>query len=298
MPLRMHAAATPVMSRLQRGVGEAAAVVRDSALEWWRSDALQLGAALAYYTMFSLAPLLIVAIGVAGLVLGEDAARAGVVRQLDSTLGRDASQAIAAVVEKASLRPDASTQATLVGLATILVGATGVFGQLQWSLNRIWNVEPPAGGFADVLKRRAVSFGTVLLIGVLLMASLLAAAAIAAIGAFVPEFASPAISLARFGASFAIEVLLFAALFKMLPDCDVAWSDVWVGAAVTALLFEIGKSAIAFYLGRAGVVSMYGAAGSFVALLLWVYYSAQILFLGAAFTQVWTRRRRGDAGAA
>lgn len=283
---------------LRRGLRETVSVVRETATAWWRDDSLQLGAALAYYTIFSLAPVLVVAIGVAGLVLGEDTARAGVARQLESALGPDAARAVDGVVEKASLDPDASASATAIGLGTILLGATGAFGQLQRALNRIWEVEPPRGGVARLVKRRLVSFGAVLFVGLLLLASLLASAAIAAIGSYMPEFAGPAISLARFAASFAIAVVLFAVIYKLLPDCAIAWSDVWVGAAVTALLFEVGKSAIAFYLGRAGVVSMYGAAGSVVMLLLWVYYSTQILFLGAEFTQVWARRRREAAEAA
>jgi len=272
-------------------------LVRATVVAWWEGDSLQLGAALAYYTMFSIAPVLVVAIAVAGLVLGPEVARGAVVDQLRELVGPAGARTIQTILEEAYLDPGAGRRATLFGLATILIGASGAFGQLQQALNEIWEVDHPPGGVAAMLRRRLLSFGTVLIIGFLLLVSMVVSAAVASFDRFVsqslPAF-QPLAAALQTVASLAIATVLFAAIFKILPDRDIGWGDVWVGGAVTALLFELGKSAIGLYLGNTGIVSVYGAAGSLVVLLLWVYYSSQIVFLGAEFTNVWTRRRRRE----
>lgn len=281
---------------MRRALSNAAGIARDTARAWWSGNSLQLGAALAYYTVFSLAPVLAISIAVAGLVLGADAARDGILEQLGSLVGPQGAEVIQSIVEQAALRPKASIGATAIGIATLLFGASGAFGQLQRALNDIWEVETKPSGIAGVLRRRLVSVGTVLVLGFLLLVSLVVSAAIAALGRLASwDFLGPVLAAIELVASLGIATLLFAAIYKLLPDRPIRWADVWVGAAATALLFEIGKSAIALYLGRAGVASMYGAAGSVVILLLWIYYSAQILFLGAEFTKVWAGRHLGKS---
>lgn len=275
------------------------AIARETALEWWRGGSPRLGAALAYYTIFSIAPLLVVSIAIAGLVFGEEAARGRIVETLGGLLGPQGAGAIETMVEKASLQEGRSLGASLVAFATILLGASGAFGQLQTALDEIWDVEPKTeGGVWRFVRRRLLSFGMVLVIGFLLLVSLVVAAAVAALDDVVGARSAawqPLLALVHFVVSIALATLLFAAIFKVLPDRDVRWRDVWVGALVTALLFEAGKWAIGLYLGNASIGSMYGAAGSLVIVLVWVYYSAQILFLGAEFTQVWSRRSAAPA---
>jgi membrane protein len=270
-------------------------LVRETVSDWWADDALRLGAALAYYTVFSLAPVLVIVIGVAGLVFGEDAARTGLLDQLRALMGPDGAAAVETVIEKASRRESTSLWATMLAVALTMLGASGAFGQLQRALNEIWEVaDSRRRGFGEFLRSRLLSFGMVLLIGFLLLVSLVLAALVATLDELLTQRVTvlqPLLGLVQFGLSLGIATLLFAAIFKVLPDADVRWSDVWVGAFATALLFEVGKALIGLYIGNAGVGSMYGAAGSLVTLLLWVYYSSQILFLGAEFTQVWARRR-------
>jgi membrane protein len=200
---------------------------------------------------------------------------------------------IQGMIARAS-RPSAGIVATLVSLGTMVLGASGVFGQLQQSLNQIWDVGARSGGgFRGHLKRRAAAFGMILGIGFLLLVSLVLSAALAGLHDFLARhlpLASRILPLVNFALSFGVVTALFAMIFKILPDARMEWRDVWPGAAVTALLFTVGKSLIALYLGRAGVTSVYGAAGSLVLVLLWVYYSAQILFIGAEFTEVYSRR--------
>jgi membrane protein len=270
-------------------------LVRETVAEWWTDDALRLGAALAYYTVFSLAPVLVVVIGVASLAFGEDAARSGLVDQLRGLMGPDGAAAVETLIEKASRRESTSLQATALALALTVLGASGAFGQLQRALNEIWDVaDSRNGGIGHLLRSRLLSFGMVLLVGFLLLVSLVVAALVAALDEVLAHrvaMLQPLLGVVQFALSLGVATLLFAAIFKVLPDTDVRWSDVWVGAFATALLFEVGKALIGLYIGNAAVGSMYGAAGSLVTLLLWVYYSSQILFLGAEFTQVWTRRR-------
>jgi membrane protein len=268
-------------------------LLKSSATEWVNDKASTLGAALAYYTAFSLAPLLIIVIGIVGLALGEAAARGQIFEQMRGLVGEQGGKAIEGMVQSAS-KPSQGILATIIGAATLLFGASGVFGQLQSSLNAMWGVEPkPGRGIWGVIKDRFLSFGMILVIGFLLLVSLLLTAALAAAGKWfggvVPGMEAIG-HILNFIVSFAVVTLLFAMIFKFLPDVKMAWSDVWFGSAITALLFSIGKFVLGLYLGKSAVSSSYGAAGSLVVLLLWVYYSSQIVFFGAEFTQVYANQ--------
>jgi membrane protein len=279
-----------------RGVGE---LLREMYSEWQSDEALALGAALAYYTIFAMAPLLVLVIALAGLVLGRTAAEGQLVGQIGSLVGQTGAQAIQDMIARAS-GPKTGIVASVVSVATMTLGATGVFGQLQHSLNKIWNAPPPVRrGVRAHVRKRAVAFGMILGIGFLLLVSLALSAGLAAVHDLLARhapFTSRLLPLLNFVLSFAVITALFALIFKVLPDVDMRWSDVLPGGAVTALLFTIGKTLIGIYLGRAGVTSVYGAAGSFVLVLLWIYYSAQILLVGAEFTEVYSRRYGSRVG--
>ncbi len=279
------------------------ALLREVFAKWRRDDAPSLGAALAYYTIFSMAPLLVLVIAIAGLLLGRAAAQGEIVGQIAGLVGPGSAKAIEEMITRAS-RPTSGIVATVVSLVTMAAGASGVFGQLQHSLNRVWNAGPTAGGLRGQVHRRAAAFGMILGIGFLLLVSLVLSAALAAVHDLIAThlpLLGRVLPVLNFALSFAVITALFAMIFKVLPDVAMHWRDVWLGAAVTALLFTVGKTLIAIYLGRAGATSVYGAAGSLVLVLLWVYYSAQILFMGAEFTEVYSRRygsRRAPDGAA
>jgi membrane protein len=268
-------------------------LIKDTFSDWSEDKAPRLAAALAYYTAFALAPLLVIAIAVAGLVFGREAAANQIGQQTASLLGPTAGNAVNGMVESAAANQGTGIVATIIGVATLLFAASGVFGELQDSLNTIWEVQPkPGQGFMATIKQRFFSFAMVLGVGFLLLVSLIISAALGALGTFVAgDQAGQTLiwKTINFVVSFGVTTLLFALIFKILPDAKVQWRDVWVGALATALLFTLGKAALGWYLGRPGTTSTYGAAGSFVALLLWVYYTAQILFLGAEFTQVYAR---------
>lgn len=260
----------------------------------WRDDkAERLAAALAYYTLFSIAPLLIVAVAIAGFVFGPDAARGRIAEQLQQMFGPQAAGAIQALIASAH-RPSAGMTATVVGLCTLLLGATGVFLQIQDAFNAIWHVKPKQTyGFWDTVRARFLSFAMVLGVGFILTVSLILSALLAAATTYLGD-ALPGSTLLwhllEFGSSFLVICLLFAMLFKYLPDAAVEWRDVWVGAASTSALFSLGKYLIGLYLGRSSIASAYGAAGSLVVLLLWVYYAAQILYFGAELTRVYSEK--------
>ena len=274
--------------------GEIFPILKQTASEWLEDQAPTLGAALAYYTVFSLAPLLIIAIAIAGLVLGQEAAQGQIFNQLRGLLGEESGKAMQEMVQSASAKPASGVTATLIGVVTLLFGASGVFGQLQTSLNTIWEVQPkPGRGIWGILRDRILSFGFILVVGFLLLVSLLLTAGVALVAEwFGGMFPGMEIltQIVNFVLSLVIITLLFAMIFKFLPDAKIAWHDVWIGAFITALLFTIGKLALGLYLGKSGVESSYGAAGSLIVLLLWVYYSSQILFFGAEFTQVYANR--------
>jgi membrane protein len=249
-------------------------------------------ASLSYYTLFSIAPVLLIAVSVAGMVFGEDAARGQIQAQLEELVGRGSAEVIGQMMISAR-KPEAGILATTLGIIALIFGATGVFVQLQDALNHIWDVKPkPRNGVIAFLRSRFLSFAMVLVIGFLLLVSLVVSALLAALGAWFSNLI-PGWTVMWQGVnlliSFGVITVLFAMMYKLLPDTHVSWRDVWLGAAVTSLLFSLGKFLIGLYLGRSAVASSYGAAGSLAVVLLWVYYSAQILFLGAEFTQVYAR---------
>jgi len=267
-------------------------MVKQSFSEWNDDKCARLGAALSYYTIFSLAPLLLIAIAIAGVVFGREAAQGEIFSQLRGVLGEQAASGVQEMVKSAA-KPKTGTLATVVGIVTLLFGAAGVFGQLKDALNTIWNVEPKKkSGILGLLKDRFLSFAMVLGTGFLLLVSLVIDSAVAAAGHFIGDRLPGGETLwqgVQLIVSLAVVTLLFALIFRFLPDIHPTWRDVWFGAVFTAVLFVVGKFALGLYLGKSAVGSSYGAAGSLVVLLLWVYYSAQILFFGAEFTQVYAR---------
>lgn len=269
-------------------------IVKQTASDWIDDDASRLAASLAFYTLLSLAPLVIIAVAVAGFVLGPEAARGQIADELSSVVGRDPARGIQAVVASAQ-SPASGVIGTVIGVVTLFVGASGVFGELQFALNSIWEVKAKRGrGVLGEVKDRFFSFTMVLVVAFLLLVSLLLSALLSALGrGFATSLPGGELvwQAVNFGFSLAMITGLFALIFKYVPDVEIDWKDVWAGAGVTALLFTIGKSLLGVYLGKASIESSYGAAGSLVVLVVWVYYSAQILFLGAEFTQVQTRLR-------
>jgi membrane protein len=276
--------------------------VKGAASGWVADRASSMGAALSYYTVFSIAPLLVIVIAVAGIVFGADAARGAIVEQLQGLLGDDAARTIQEVLTNVS-EPKKSAVATAIGFLLLLAGATTVFAELQDDLNRIWKVPQrakPKGAWGWI-RARMLSFGMILAIGFLLLVSLVASAAISAVGQWSGGMFGAWETLAHgveIVVSFGLLSALFAVMYRYLPDVRIAWHDVWVGAVATALLFTIGKFLIGLYLGKSSTASTYGAAGSLVVLLLWVYYSAQIFLFGAEFTAAYAHAygsRRGQA---
>jgi len=256
---------------------------------WLGDRAASMGAALAYYTAFSIAPLLIIAIGVAGIVFGRDAAQDAVVGQLQALLGDAGGRAIEELLKSTANFGD-SVFAVLIGVTTLIVAATTAFVELQDDLDRIWKAEPRVGsGLLNLLRSRLLSLGMVLFVGFLLTVSLVLSAAVAALGRSIAGELEVLLQLITFVVSFAVITLLFAMIYKVLPNVAIEWKDVWIGAAITALLFDIGKVLIGLF-GKSSVASSFGAAGPFVVLLLWIYYSTQIFLLGAEFTYAYAHR--------
>lgn len=279
----------------------ALALIRRTLSAWIDDDAPSLGAALAYYTMFSLAPLLLIVVSVAGLVFGPDAARGEVFGQIRGLVGDQGALAIQGLLDSVN-SPSGGVLATLTGLALMLFGATTVFGELQDALDRIWRApqRPPGGGWAW-LRARLLSFGLILGLGFLLMVSLLLSAGLAAAEKWwAPMFGGWELVARVVNAviGFGLVTVLFAAIYKLMPRVRIDWADVWVGAVATAALFSIGRVLIGLYIGHSAVASGFGAAGSLVVVLVWVYYSAQVFLLGAEFTWVYAHAhgsRRGQA---
>lgn len=279
-------------------------LTKESATQWSDDYASSMGAALAYYTIFSIAPLLIIAIAVAGFFFGQDAARGQIFDQMRGLLGDRGAGVIEAAVQSAS-QTGGTGLAAIAGIVTLLLGATSVFGELQSDLDRIWDApKQEHAGIWGMIKGRLLTFGMVLGIGFLLLVSLVLSAGLSALGKFSSGFFPGWDIVAQainFLVSFAVITGLFAMIYKVLPRVEIAWTDVWIGASVTSLLFSVGKLLIGLYLGRSSVASSFGAAGSLVIVLLWVYYSAQIFLLGAEFTRTYSYRhgtRRGQAKAA
>ncbi|HEY6843592.1 MAG TPA: YihY/virulence factor BrkB family protein [Thermoanaerobaculia bacterium] len=250
--------------------------------EFSEDKAQRLAASLAYYTLFSIAPLLLICIAIAGLVFGKSQAQAQIIGQIKSVMGNSGGSAITEMLQNAA-KPKSGTLAIIIGAITLLFGAAGVFGQLKDALNTIWNVpEKKSGGFMKMLKDRFLSFAMVFGIGFLLLVSLVIDAALSAISGGLWQPLQLLIS-------FLVVTVLFALIFRFLPDIHPSWRDVWFGAGFTSLLFVIGKFGLGLYLGKGTVGSAYGAAGSLVVLLVWIYWSSNILFFGAEFTQVYAR---------
>jgi membrane protein len=267
-------------------------LIKKSFIAWLDDFAPSMGAALAYYTLFSIAPLLILVIAVAGIVFGQEAAQGEIVAQIQGLIGREGAIAVQSLLKVAG-DPARSIFALVVSIITLFIGATTVFAELQSDLNRIWRVPAPAteNSIMSLLRSRLLSFGLVLGLGFLLLVSLVISAAIAAIGTWWEEFFQGwkiVLSTLDFVISFTMTTLLFAMIYKIMPRARIAWRDVWIGALVTAFLFGSGKFFIGLYLGTAGVTSGFGAAGSLVVLLMWVYFVAQIFLLGAEFTWVYS----------
>ncbi len=269
-------------------------LLRDTVVEFFNDNALSRGAALAYYTVFALAPILLIAIAAAGLVFGRAAAQGAVVTELSGLMGTESAQALQALLEGAFRHPGSGRLAFFIGIATFLITATGVFVELQTSLNAIWKVEPAGFTTGEILRSRLLSLGLIGALGFLLVVSLLFSAAVHAAGTWLDLITGRAQTILRLGNlvfSFALLVAMFAGIYKVLPDRHIHWSDVGMGSVVTALLFEIGKYAISLYIGSSAIASSYGSAGSVIVVLVWIYYSVQIFLLGAEFTKVWAFRR-------
>jgi membrane protein len=274
-------------------------VTLSAAQDWWEDNCLRLAASLAYYTALSLAPLVLLIVGVVGMVLGREQVASQLAAQLESLMGPSGRELINSILTTTS--PEGGTLATVVGLATLVIGATAVFGELQTTMNLIWEVRPaPTNGvLAGIwawLKERVFALAIVFALAFLLLVSFIVSAALAGAAALVWGPEQTLLSrLLEIAVSLFVLTLGFSLLFKYVPDAEIRWYDVWLGGVMTAVLFTLGKTAIGYYLGYASVGSAYGAAGSMVVLLVWVYYSALIVFFGAEFTQAWATRHGGVA---
>ena len=268
-------------------------LLKETFKEWNEDKASRLAAALSYYTVFSLAPLLIITIAIAGAVFGDDAARGEIVRQIQGLVGKDGAEVIQTALENAQ-RPDTRNLASIISIGVLLFGASNVFAQIQDALNTIWEVQPkPGRSLVQTLRKRFLSFAMVGGVGFLLLVSLVVNTGLAAMVNYFSNLV-PGVDwiwqVANFAISFGVITVLFAIIYKFMPDVKIDWSDVWVGSAITSLLFVIGKSLLGLYLGNGSFGSAYGAAGSLVVVLAWINYAAQIIFFGAEFTQVYASK--------
>ena len=270
-------------------------LAKEAAGDFAADRAASMGAALAYYTAFSVVPLLVIVISVAGLWFGRDAARAAVIDELTDLIGPTGATAIRDMLMQAS---DVGTGVltTAVGVAVLLIGATTAFAELQDDLDRIWKAEPRAGsGIINLFRSRLLSFGMVLSIGFLLTVSLVLSALITALSPGMHADGELVLRAINFIVSLAVITVLFALIYKILPNVHIAWRDVWVGAGITALLFAVGKELIGFYIGKSSVASSFGAAGPFVIIMVWIYYSTQIFLFGAEFAHAYAHRHDAQA---
>lgn len=262
--------------------------------EYSEDDTWVLGAALSYYTIFSLAPILIIIIAVAGMIYGKEAVTGQIYDQIKEIVGSTAALQVQAMV-KSAYAPGKSTIATIIAIGLLIFGSTTVFYQLQSALNKIWEVKPnPKKGLLLYIRSRVLSFGMIIAIGFLLLVSLVVNALMLGLSkylmSFLPDYSVYLFQILNLVLSLIVITLLFAMIYKFLPDAVIRWRDVWAGSLFTAILFTLGRYGIAYYLGKSDIGSAYGAAGSIVVLLVWVSYSSQILFFGAEFTQVYARR--------
>lgn len=261
--------------------------------QWQKDKVSLLAAALAYYTVFSVAPLLVIAVAIAGAVFGQDAAKTEIINQLKNLVGTEGTSAIVVALNNAN-QPEVGNIASLISVGVLLVGASGVFAQLQDALNTVWNVQPkPGKGIWGVIAKRLFSFLMVLAIGFLLLASLIISAVLSALKKFNLDFLPGSEFLwsnVDFVVSFCLITFMFALMFKYVPDVKITWKDVWIGAIITSLLFIFGKFLLGWYFQQGSLGSTYGAASSLIIFLAWVYYSAQIILFGAEFTQVYAHK--------
>lgn len=272
-------------------------VLEESVVGFLNDNALSRGAALSFYAATSLAPILLIVVSVAGVVFGDEAAHLALSAQFTGLMGPETADLLEATLKSAS-QPSDSVWATLIGLGTLLLTASGVFGEMQASLNTIWKVEPKGSSISRVVRARAASLGLVAALGFLLIVSLVASAAISALGDFINHslpFGSVGISAINTLVSFILITVLFAAIYKVLPDRTLQWRDVATGSLVTALLFTMGKSLIGWYIGSSATASSYGAAGALLVVMLWVYYSAEIFLFGAEITRAYSIRHGSRA---
>ena len=273
-------------------IQDAWALLKETAEDFLADDALSRGAAMAFYCATSLAPILLIVVAIAGLAFGHDAAQDALSAQLSGLMGKQAADMLQAAIAGAASKPT-GIFATVAGIVMLLVTASGVFGEMQSSLNAIWKVKPLGGSLSRILRARAASLGLVGALGFLLIVSLVMSAGISALADFINAripFGTLLLSFVNVLISWSLISLLFAAIYKVLPDRRLEWRDVWVGAAVTGGLFTIGKGLIGWYVGNSATASSYGAAGALLVVLLWVYYSSQIFLLGAEFTHVFSLR--------
>jgi membrane protein len=261
---------------------------------WNRHEAPRLGAALAFYTILSLSPLVIIVVALAGLIFSRSTAQAHILSQVQGMIGQDGGKAVESMLANAQ-KPAAGILGTIVGILSLLFGASGVFTELRSALNLIWEVKPDeTSGVVALLRERFFSFGMVLSIGFLLLVSLVVSTVLAAIGKFfggLLPIPSPALAILNFLLSYVGVAILFGLIFRFVPEAKVRWQNIWLGALVTAMFFTIGKTLIGLYLGKSSVGSAYGAAGSVIVVIVWVYYSAQIFFFGAEFTHAYTEHQ-------
>jgi membrane protein len=269
-------------------------VLQQTIAEWQRDKVSRLAAALAYYTTFSLAPVLVIVIAVASFLFEQSTVQSRIINQLQGLLGENGAQLVQEMLTSAQANESDGFWATVISVGLLILGASGLFIQLQDALNTVWNLEiKPDAGLWRLIRDRLLSFGMILVIGFLLLVSLLLSAGLAAVSGLLGDTLfgwDLGWRILNAAVSFGVITLLFGLIYKILPDATISWRDVRVGAAMTALLFTLGKALIGLYLGNSSVASAYGAAGSFVVLLLWIYYSAQILLFGAEFTQVYANR--------
>jgi membrane protein len=269
-------------------------LLKDTGLRWWDNQGMRLGAAVAFYSMLSLAPLVVVVMAVAGLLFGQKAAQGELVEQMRGLAGDQGAEVIQTLLANAYQQPGTGIFATILGVAVLLFSAAGVFNELQDGLNTIWDVPPRvSGGMWEMIKARFLSFSMVLGVAFLLIVSLVVSAALAAVGKYAGAQQSHLASVMRvlhLLLSIGLLGVLFALMFKLLPDARITWRDTWIGGMVTAALFGVGKYLIGLYLGSSTIGSAYGAAGSFAVFLAWAYWSAQIFFFGAAFTRAYADR--------
>jgi membrane protein len=274
------------------------AMLKQTVLSFIEDEALSKGAAIAFYTVTSIAPVLLIVVAIAGLAFGQEAAQNAVTGQLSGLMGQQTADVLQSAIASAGEK-SSGIWATIIGVVTLIATASGMFGEMQSALNAIWKAKPQATTVSRLIRARAASLGLVATLGFLLIVSLAVSAGLSAFGDFlnsVLPIGKLVISILNFVISFALLSVLFAAIYKVLPDRHLEWRDVIIGAVATSILFTVGKTLIGWYLGSSAVASSYGAAGGLIVLLLWVYYSVQIFLLGAEFTKVYANQQGSKKG--